>query len=85
MFEGGTKAKHREHSLCLLYEVGQVFEGGTMAKHTKHSLCFLYEVHLVFGDGPHGLENDSKVVADGELVVELTAGSCALHLCKYHQ
>ena len=54
-------------------------------KDTEHSLCLLYEVGLVFGDGPHGFEDDGKVIANGELVVELTAGSGALHICKHHQ
>ena len=54
-------------------------------KHTEHLLCLLYEVGLVFGDGPHGFEDDGKVIADGELVVELTAGSSALHICKHHR
>lgn len=31
---------------------------------------------------PHGLEDDTEMVADGELVIKLIAGSCGFNLCQ---
>lgn len=31
---------------------------------------------------PHGLEDDTEMVADGELVVKLIAGSSGFNLCQ---
>jgi hypothetical protein len=47
---------------------------------TSYLLCLSDEVGLVLGDAPHGLKDDSQVIADGELVIELTAGPSTLHL-----
>lgn len=45
-------------------------------------LCLLYHVELMLWGLPHGLEDDTEMVADGELVIKLIAGSCGFNLCQ---
>ena len=49
---------------------------------SKHVLCFLDDLSLVCGYLPQGAEDDTDVVADRELVVELTAGAGRLNVCN---
>ena len=41
-------------------------------------LGLLDELHLLHGDGPERFEDNTKMVSDGELVVELAARTCRL-------
>lgn len=44
-------------------------------------LCFLDDLGLVHWDFPEGAEDNTDVVANGELVIELTARAGRLNVC----
>ena len=45
-------------------------------------LSLLYHVQLMLWSLPHGLEYDTEMVTDGELVIKFIAGSCSFNLCQ---